>query len=287
MRANNAFVFPQLDGPQITWNTYAIHEIDWGCGEVPYDHLKKVITNALQNATYIYVADGSSLYKNNDEIRIAVQHQDLCILPCESSIHITGKFTKDNGSATSNKSLLATMFACFLFEEMRYELNGVEIDRSNNVGITTLMKGFPSFTPEQEYSLKNSGMVLDNKKLCDSNGNFDVIIPLKLLFGFAEDYKQVIVNCKHKLILIRANTDLNAIHQTEIANAAAENVKITLDKIEWLVPYVTMSDSKKLDMLSYISKDPSISIPFRSWELYEYPSLPITTKHICDIHMLT
>ncbi|XP_034941427.1 uncharacterized protein [Chelonus insularis] len=175
------------------------------------------------------------------------------------------------------------MFACFLFEEMRYELNGVEIDRSKNVGITTLMKGFPSFTPEQEYSLENSGMVLDNKKLCDSNGNFDVIIPLKLLFGFAEDYKQVIVNCKHELILIRANTDLNAIHQTEIANTAAENVKITLDKIEWLVPYVTMSDSKKLDMLSYISKDPSISIPFRSWELYEYPSLPITTKHIWSV----
>ncbi|XP_034944397.1 uncharacterized protein [Chelonus insularis] len=126
-------------------------------------------------------------------------------------------------------------------------------------------------------------MVLDNEKLCDSNENFDVIIPSKLLFGLAEDYKQVIVNCKHELILIRADIDLDAIHQTEIANAAAENVKITLDKIEWLVLYVTMSDSKQVDMLSYISKDLSISIPFSSWELYEYPCLPITTKHIWSV----
>ena len=33
----------------------------------------------------------SSSFNNSDKIRIAVQHQDLCILPSKSSLHIFGR----------------------------------------------------------------------------------------------------------------------------------------------------------------------------------------------------
>ncbi|XP_034944924.1 uncharacterized protein [Chelonus insularis] len=90
------------------------------------------------------------------------------------------------------------------------------------------------------------------------------------------DYPRIIVKAKHELILTRLNTDLNAIVQ---ATAEPEET-ITLIKIEWIIPYVTVADIKKVELLSYIAKDPPIPLSFISWELYEYPMLPNTTKHV-------
>ena len=73
----------------------------------------------------------SSSLNNNDEIRIAVQAQDLNVLPSRSSLHITGRLTKANGIAVAATTQLVNNGICFLFDELRYELNGVEIDRSD------------------------------------------------------------------------------------------------------------------------------------------------------------
>jgi len=80
----------------------------------------------------------SSSLNNNDEIeiRIAVQAQDLNVLPSKSSLHITGRLTKANGVAVAATTQLVNNGICFLFDELRYELNGVEIDRSRYVGLT-------------------------------------------------------------------------------------------------------------------------------------------------------
>ena len=41
----------------------------------------------------------SSSFNNiSDEIRIAVQHQDLCILPSKSSRHVYGRLTRADGT---------------------------------------------------------------------------------------------------------------------------------------------------------------------------------------------
>lgn len=219
----------------------------------------------------------SSSFKNNDEIRIAVQHQDLCLLPSKSSLHIYGKITKDDDSAVAVTTNLINMAVCHLFEEIRYELNGVEIDRNKKVGITSTMKGYLSLSPGQQHLLENAGWLSDNNKLTDALGNFDVVIPLHFLLGFAEDYRRVVVNAKHELILTRSNTDLNAVHQT---TSAVESVKISITKIEWLLPYIKLAVDSKAQLLNYIAKDPAISMSFRAWEMYEYPLLPQTTRHV-------
>ncbi|XP_015124733.1 uncharacterized protein LOC107046595 [Diachasma alloeum] len=41
-----------------------------------------------------------------------------------------------------------------------------------------------------------------------------------------------------------------------------------------------VADSKKINLLNYISKDAPIPISFRAWETYEYPLLPATSKHV-------
>ncbi|XP_044010161.1 uncharacterized protein LOC122853804 [Aphidius gifuensis] len=119
----------------------------------------------------------------------------------------------------------------------------------------------------------------DEESLFDSSGYFDISIPLSLLLGFAEDYKKIIINAKHELILIRANSDVNACLQEQPAEGkSGEKIQIKLQKVEWIVPYIKVSDKQKIQLLNYIAKDPSIAISFRTWELYEYLLLPATTK---------
>ncbi|XP_014296894.1 uncharacterized protein LOC106693502 [Microplitis demolitor] len=164
------------------------------------------------------------------------------------------------------------------------------MDRNKNVGITSLMKGYTSLSPVQQNTQENSGWIIDEavNKLHNGNGYFDVSIPLSHLLGFAEDFHKVIVNAKHELILIRLNSDLNAnIVATPAVGAHAEAVKITQQKIEWIVPYVTMADKQKIEALNYITSDTAISISFRAWELYEYPLLPNTSKHIWGVKTST
>ncbi|XP_044010190.1 uncharacterized protein LOC122853840 [Aphidius gifuensis] len=223
---------------------------------------------------------GSSTFNNNDEIRIGIQHQDLCVLPSKSSLHITGRFLTSDGKSVPKTTSLVRMAIAHMFEEIRYEINAIEIDRSKNVGLTTLMKGYISLSPNQKSLLENAGWLMsDEESLFDSSGYFDISIPLSLLLGFAEDYKKIIINAKHELILIRANSDANACLQEQPAEGkSGEKIQIKLQKVEWIVPYIKVSDKQKIQLLNYIAKDPSIAISFRTWELYEYPLLPATTK---------
>ena len=99
----------------------------------------------------------SSTFGNSEEIRIAVQNQDLYVLPSRSSLHITGRLTKADGTSVAANTKLVNNAICFLFEELRYEFNGVEIDRCKHVGLTSVMKGYASLTPSQRHSLENAG----------------------------------------------------------------------------------------------------------------------------------
>ena len=118
-------------------------------------------------------------FNNNDEIRITIQNQDLCVLPSRSYIRIYGRVLQPNGTAVAKTDFVNNGF-CHLFDEIRYEMNGVEIDKSRNVGMTSLMKGWPSFTPTQAEALRNAGWEnLDeaNSSTKTSEGYFEGLIP--------------------------------------------------------------------------------------------------------------
>lgn len=77
-------------------------------------------------------------FKNNDVINICINRQDLMVLPSQSQLLVEGTINKEctfvnNGIA-------------YLFQDIRYELNGVEIDRLKNCGITSTMKGLVSYS---------------------------------------------------------------------------------------------------------------------------------------------
>ena len=212
-------------------------------------------------------------YNNNDEIRICINQQDLIVLPCESSLLIEGHIEKD---ATFTNNAIA-----FLFNDIRYELNGVEIDRNNNCGVASTMKGVSAYDKEMGNALENIGWNMGTIKEID--GDFSYIVPLSHLLGFAEDYRKVVVNCKHELILNRTNTNDNCAMVKDVL----KQIKITISRVVWRMPIVKVSDGIKLNLMRYIDRNLSIPLAFRTWELYEYPTLPTSQKHLWNIKTST
>ena len=148
-------------------------------------------------------------------------------------MHVHGRLTRVDGQTPTDTTQLVNNAICHLFEEIRYELNAIEIDRSKNVGLTTLMKNYISQSPSQKSLLENAGWIDNDHRITDVNGYFDISISLSMLLGFAEDYRRIIVNAKHELILTRANDDNNTVLQAPpAAGAAAEQFKVSLLKIE-------------------------------------------------------
>ncbi|XP_030767697.1 uncharacterized protein LOC115891391 [Sitophilus oryzae] len=97
-----------------------------------------------------------------------------------------------------------------------------------------------------------------------------------MLMGFAEDYHKIVMNVKQELVLIRYNSDFNAIHS---ANETKDNYKITLNKVLWKMPHISVNDSQKLRLLKNFENNRDLPIVFRSWELHKYPELQQTKNH--------
>lgn len=212
----------------------------------------------------------SSTLNNNDEVRIAISQQDIITAPFESVLHISGKVEGKTAGATVDVHLVNNAIA-HLFEDIRYEISGIEIDRTKYLGVSSTIKNLLSITSGEQDSLKNACWFGPGKTLL-VNGDFTFSVPLKLLLGFFEDYKRIIVNVKQELILLRSVTDKNAV------STRATDLTLTISSLYWRVPHVTVSDAFRLKLLQRVEKDNIIHLPFRSWELHEYPTLPQTTR---------
>lgn len=227
--------------------------------------------NSITKLEYHSYSPFLNSFNNNDEIRISIQQQDLYVLPSQSYIYIEGAIAKAD-HITSPTAKLVNNAVAFLFDEIRYELNGVEIDRTRNVGITSTIKNYLSLNETSSKMFYNAGWSPENH-ITPSSGCFNFCIPLKMFLGFAEDYKKIIINAKHELILNRSRTDDNALF------SATDVVEFKIFKLQWRMPHVTVDDNEKLSLLKVLGKNQPIQMSFRSWDMYEYPTLPTTTEH--------
>ena len=83
-------------------------------------------------------------------------------------------------------------------------LNGVEIDRNRNMGITSTLKNYEIVSSNRSVILRN----VDWDVQTTAARYFNFCVPLYILLGFCEDYKRVVINARHELILIRARNDI-------------------------------------------------------------------------------
>ena len=99
-------------------------------------------------------------------------------------------------------------------------------------------------------------------------GYFNFCVPLYVLLGFCEDYRRVVINARHELILIRARNDNNCLTGDSTTEPTLE-----LFKVQWRMPHVLLSEINKLSMLRALESGRYLSMAFRSWDLYEFPLL--------------
>jgi len=86
-------------------------------------------------------------FKPNDEIRITIQNQNLYVLPHESCPNFQGSIRKDypNWPTTDNVTTFFFKYCmAYYLDEIKYEINGCEIDRTRFVGMTTTLKNYIS-----------------------------------------------------------------------------------------------------------------------------------------------
>jgi len=211
-------------------------------------------------------------FGNSDDIHIAIQNADLITLPSESRLYIEAGYTvsKEPDATKKDQVGLSDCAMPFLFHELRYELGGVEIDRVRSVGITTLLKNCFNSTTSSVGQFYNTSWKIEQRNL----KKFSYVIPLKMIMGFAEDYKKVILNMKQELILVRSKSDNDAL----IDATNEHGLKLKIETIRWEVPILKLNDSHRLQLLKTIESDKPIPISYRTWELYTYPALPISTK---------
>lgn len=241
-------------------------------------HVDETITSLQHHAYNPY----TTTYGNGDEIRISIQQQDLYLLPSDSFLYIEGIIktaTIDKDKNPIEPPTIVNNGPAFLFDEIRYEINGFEIDRCKNPGITTTMKGIVSYTTDDLLRLRNAGWNLHvpSEKTVAGNGIINYLLPLKCLFGFAEDYKHIVMNAKHEIILVRSRNDVNFFCGSRDVST------IKIEKIQWRIPHVYVSDKEKLKLLKIIDKKEMIYMNYRSWELHEWPAMQVNDKHIWSV----
>lgn len=217
----------------------------------------------------------STSFKPNDEVRIAINQQDGFTYPCESYLHVTGNVTKADGRTNDPTLEMCNNAIAFLINEIRYEIGGVIVDRTKSVGVTTCIRNFVSLTPSDEIRMMNACWLSVGKKV--KVQEFSFCIPLKMLMGFFEDYNRIIVNQKQELILLMSSTTKDSLFK-DGADAAFRDFKLTVSRISWRVPYVKCSDTVKLSLLKLLNQDRVLEMPFRSWELHEFPELPSANR---------
>lgn len=222
----------------------------------------------------------STTYNKNDEIRIPIQHQDVVSVPCDSYLYLEGKFTKKDGGEIAASYLTRNSLA-FLFQEIRYELNGVEIDRTRNVGITSTLKTYISASSSDLNSLEKAGWftIPPTDRDYSEYRKFSACIPLSMLCGFFEDNRRIIMNAKQELILVRSSTDKNSY----MKGGAEDDNEIIINKLIWKVPHIDVTDEVRLKLFKVLNSGSYLPLTFRSWELFEYPLLPTTSKHSWNI----
>ncbi|XP_055309447.1 uncharacterized protein LOC129573179 [Sitodiplosis mosellana] len=233
--------------------------------------------NTIIHNQYHTYSPYTSSFDNNDEIRIAIQSQNLYVLPSESYLFLEVEVARKTGAEHADVvGRWTANYAAYLFSEIRYELNGTEIDRTKNVGLASNMKRF-SATP----SPRNCSLIGVHNGAVLNVATYSLVLPINQLLGFCDDYKKMILNAKHELVLVRNRKDIYSYM------AGSESFNIKMKKIQWKVPHITLSDEAKLAMLRYLEKKQTISIPYRSWDLYEMPQLPQSRRHIWTVKSTT
>ncbi len=222
---------------------------------------------------------GTQLNSTGD-IRITVEARDMFSHPSESYLLISGRLTKEDGTAYANANAIALTNngVMHLFDSFRYDMGAKEIETVRYPGQSLTMLKALTVSDDQSRTeglnemwtkdsntdaslTTNTGFATRQSWIVQSpqeKGRFQVQIPLKEIFGFAEDYTKVIYGLKQTLTL-RRKADTDAIFRAD----GVDDGKVTLDKVSWYLPIVEPDLQVKNDLMKEIENKTELSIDYR------------------------
>ncbi|KAF0718012.1 Uncharacterized protein FWK35_00026476, partial [Aphis craccivora] len=207
----------------------------------------------MQIEYHSYTPYTTSFY-NKGEIRISIQQTDVYPYLNERFIYLEGQVTDVGKVKLTNNGF------SYLFEQIRLEINGIEVYSTRVLGITSSLKGYLSGTPDNYNCYEIAVLIFKNSSNpANNNRKLSACIPLKYWLGLLEDLKKILVNSRLELILTRSHSDLKALKV--ITSGSTNSGKVVLNKIVWKFVYPV----------------------FRSFETFEYPELGTTKKVVWNL----
>ena len=210
---------------------------------------KPITDESIQEYEYHeYEPKAKRSFNNPGDIIIDIELQDLFSHTSESYLVFEGRLTKNDNTAYANADAVALCNngIMYLFSNITYRLSSQEIESINHPGPATTMLGLLKYSDDfskaqglnqlWQKDATSTAVISDNEgfktrqseliQQPTAKGTFSFRIPLKHIFGFCEDYDQIIYGVKHTLKLVRKSDD-DAIFRANATDAG----KVSLNKI--------------------------------------------------------
>ena len=242
--------------------------------------------------TYAYEPISGTQYNNPGQITIRIENTDAFFYPRRSWLQVEGNLIKGGtagGAYTAAEVITIVNNAIlYLFDNIRYDLSGQEIESLFNPGQATTMLGLAKYSSNFNSGVGlNQGWRIDSGdgkaslttnsgfterhayfiKNPDPKGSFRLAIDLEHIFGFMEDYDKILYGFTQSLTLVRAASSNDAIFRTDQAylnaNAAVVDGVVKLSRIAWFMPKVTPSDVEKYELYKKINAQITLDVGFR------------------------
>lgn len=244
------------------------------------------ILDSITHVEYRSYLPVNNNYSSGETIEIKITDSDKITCPSKSYLYFNLQIeNKDGTPYVYKKTRLVTNFISFLFTEARYELGDKTIETINNLGLTSTIWAYTSLCKPRLEELQNAAFFLNDKELIDTvgeNGKFSICVPLELWFGFCQDYDKIIYKMTQKLVLLRAHNDNDVFYNSDpVVDTGEYNIKI--NKIEWKMPQVNLSDTCLNQLEKTIDKNSRIPVEFRARDLVIRKDLKENTGETLDI----
>ena len=152
-----------------------------------------------------------------------------------------------------------------IFDRIDYYIGDVKIDTIRKPGIATTMKGLSSFEDDTQYN--DAGWKITNTSphnILNKDGHFSVTIPLSIIMGFFEDYKQFLYHMPQKLVFYRnTGTHINSVYVTP--STERYQVGLTLKEIAWRIPQIKFSIEYETQIRKDILDNTNYEMLYRHW----------------------
>ena len=243
---------------------------------------------------YQFYPEAGAQLDNPGNLTITVNNSDNFYHPAYSWLEFDGEVLKKKDGSRYTKDELISFVnygILYLFDLMKYTLNSAPIETvfnpglvSNIMGLAALPENFKqgmieSWCPDESTAIADTNLGFKARRTFilasqpDPLGAFRFSVPLKRVFGFADDYGKILYGFIHNLILTRSSTDDNALcHGTGV-----DAGKVKLNNLRWMLPRVTPSDVAKFALLKQIKDQVVLNCGFR---MRQHIALTVPTANI-------